>query len=62
MSITKSELLDIINNLPDDIDLDELIYRLYLKKKIELAEKDVEEGRTISNENVVMETEKWFEK
>jgi len=62
MSITKSELLDIINNLPDDIDLDELIYRLYLKKKIELAEKDVEEGRTISHENVVMETEKWFEK
>ncbi len=37
MTITKSELLNMINEMPKDIDIEELIYRLYLKKKIELA-------------------------
>ncbi len=51
MTITKSELLNMINEMPKDIDIEELIYRLYLKKKIELAEEDIVSGRIISNEN-----------
>lgn len=61
LTITKSDLLNMIDKMPDDIDIDELIYSLYLKKKLELAEKDVANGRIKSHENVVMETEKWFD-
>jgi len=37
-SIAKSESLTAIKNLPEEIDLEEPVYRLYQKKKIENAE------------------------
>lgn len=62
MTITKNEILEIIKDLPEEIDIDEIIYRLYLRQKLEGAEKDVREGRVVSHEEVVKETSKWFEK
>lgn len=62
MTITKNEILELIKDLPEEIDIDEIIYRLYLRQKLEGAEKDVREGRVVSHEEVVKETSKWFEK
>jgi predicted transcriptional regulator len=62
MTIAKTTLLEMISRMPDSIDIDDLIYSLYLKKKVELGEKDIEAGRVMTHENVVMETEKWLGK
>ncbi|GFP19806.1 hypothetical protein HKBW3S03_01310 [Candidatus Hakubella thermalkaliphila] len=60
MIIAKRQVLDMIKDLPEQIEVDELIYRLYLRQKLEAAEKDVREGRLVSHEEVVKETSKWF--
>ena len=62
MTIAKQEVLELIKDLPEEVDIDEIIYRLYLRQKLESAEKDVRESRLISHEEVVKETSKWFEK
>ncbi|MFZ3063844.1 MAG: hypothetical protein WA277_00980 [Nitrospirota bacterium] len=62
MTIAKQEVLELIKELPDEVDVDEVIYRLYLRQKLESAEKDVREGRLVSHDEVVKETSKWFKK
>lgn len=62
MTITKHQVLELIRDLPEEVDIDEIMYRLYLRQKLESAEKDVREGRVISHEEVVRETSQWFEK
>ncbi|GBE17412.1 hypothetical protein BMS3Abin15_01257 [bacterium BMS3Abin15] len=62
MTITKQQVLEIVKDLPEEVDIDEIMYRLYLRQKLEAAEKDVREGRVVSHEEVVKETSKWFKK
>jgi hypothetical protein len=62
MMIAKRKVFELIEDLPDELDIDEIMYRLYIRQKLETAEKDVREGRIISHEEVVRETSKWFEK
>ena len=62
MMIAKQQIFELIKDLPDELDIDEIMYRLYVRQKLETAEKDVREGRIISHEEVVRETSKWFEK
>lgn len=62
MTITKKKVLNLLEYLPAKVDIDELIYRLYLRKKTESAEEDIRKGRLISHENVIRETAKWFKK
>lgn len=60
MSIAKQQVINLIKELPEKIDIDELMYRLYLRQKLEAAEEDVRESRLISHEEVAKETSKWF--
>lgn len=60
MIIAKDQVIDMTKDFPDEVDVDEFMYRLYLKEKLETAEEDVREGRVISHEDVVKETSKWF--
>ncbi len=60
--IAKKQVFELLEDLPDELDIDEIMYRLYVRQKLETAEKDVREGRIISHEEVVRETSKWFVK
>ena len=51
MTAIKEEAIKLINNLPDEITWDDLIYEFYVKEKIERGLKDIEEGRTVSLED-----------
>jgi hypothetical protein len=62
MTIAKQQVLDLLQDLPDQVDIEEVIYRLYLRQKLELAEQDVRENRLISHAEVVKETSKWYKK
>lgn len=62
MAIAKQQVFELIEELPEKVDIDELIYRLYLRQKLEDGERDVNEGRVVSHEEVIKETSKWFKK
>ena len=33
MRISKEEMLELVSQLPDEVDIEELIYRLYLRER-----------------------------
>ena len=59
MTITKEEVLELVRQLPEQVDLEELIYRLYLREKLAAAETDIAAGRTLSAEDVRAQAALW---
>jgi hypothetical protein len=57
----KQEILQLLDQLPDDLDPEQLMHELYLKMKLARAEEAVAEGRTVSHEEVIRRTEAWFQ-
>jgi predicted transcriptional regulator len=55
----KQEAIRAIERLPDDVPLDEIVYRLYVLNKIHQGREDIEAGRTLSNEELAREIEAW---
>ncbi|MBF0556699.1 MAG: hypothetical protein HQK96_19455 [Nitrospirae bacterium] len=60
IGITKKKIHEFINDLPEETDIDEVIYRFYLLQKLETAEKDIKENRLVSHEESIRESLKWF--
>ena len=52
MSTTKEEALQLISRLPEEVTWEDIMYRLYVKRKIEAGIKAADEGRTISHDEV----------
>ena len=52
MSIAKEEAKKLIDKLPEHATWDDIMYELYVKKKIAVALKAAEEGQVISHEEV----------
>ena len=59
MTIRKEEVLELIRQFPDEIDLEDLIYRLYLREKLARAEEDIAAGRTLSAEELRRQVAGW---
>jgi len=59
MPAAKQEALEAISQLPDDTDMDEIMYRLYVLDKIRKGRQAAEQGRTISQEDLKREIETW---
>lgn len=60
MRIGKQALRDLIEDLPEEVEIDEVLYRVYLRGKLEEAEEDARAGRVVSHEEVEAETARWF--
>jgi hypothetical protein len=58
--ITKKQLSATIEKLPEKFSIEDLIDKLILLDKIERAEKQSEDGETISETELEREIEKWF--
>ena len=56
----KSDIMEILRDMPEELDIDKLIYTLYVRRKIELAEADVEAGREISHEEFERLSDEWL--
>lgn len=52
MSGVKQEAQKMIDRLPDEISWDDIIYQIYVKKKIERGMKAAQEGRVVAHEDV----------
>jgi predicted transcriptional regulator len=52
MSTAKEEAISLITRLPDVASWDDIIYEIYVRKKIEMGIKAAGEGRVVSHEEV----------
>ncbi len=52
MSILKDEARKIIEDLPENATWDDLMYQLYVKKRVETGLKEIENGETLPHEEV----------
>ena len=59
MNTLKQEALTAISQLPETADVDTMMYRLYVIDKVIKGEKAIEEGETISIEELKREIESW---
>ena len=60
MSAVKTEAMRIIERLPDESDWREVAYRMYVRAKIAQGLADVEAGRVIPHDQVMVEMEEWL--
>jgi predicted transcriptional regulator len=61
MNTAKTEVMAILDRLPDDASFEEIQYRIYVRQKIERGLQDVREGRTITQEEFEQRIEKWLQ-
>ena len=57
----KQEVLEMVSRFPEDFSAEELMYRLYLKTKLDQAEAAVESGDVLTHEEIVQRTQLWFD-
>ena len=51
-SVLKKEVENMLDDLPEDADWDDVMYKIYVRQSIEKGLKDSEAGRTISHEEI----------
>ncbi len=59
VTIAKADVLELVNGLPETIDVEELIYRLYVREKLAAAETDIAAGRSVSMAEARSEATSW---
>ncbi|MBF0471738.1 MAG: hypothetical protein HQL48_10240 [Gammaproteobacteria bacterium] len=59
MQDAKQEALNTINQLPENTNMDEIMYRLYVLDKIRKGQEAVEQGQTITSEELKREIDSW---
>ncbi|MEW8051603.1 MAG: hypothetical protein AB2792_09975 [Candidatus Thiodiazotropha sp.] len=59
MHAVKQEVLETIGKLPEDTDMDEIMYRLYVLDKIRKGQEAIEQGRTLTSEELKREIDSW---
>jgi hypothetical protein len=52
MSTVKTAAREVIDRLPEDADWEELMYRLYVREKIEIGLQQMADGQGIEHEEV----------
>ncbi len=56
----KSRVEQVVATMPDDVDLDSLVDKLYLLRKIEAGEAQIELGQVIPHEEVKRQIAEWL--
>ena len=56
----KEKVIAVLEDLPDEVDVDTLTERLYLLQKIDDAEKEIAAGKGIPHEEVRRRLAKWL--
>lgn len=59
MQAAKQEALNIINQLPDNANIDEIMYQLYVLDKIKKGQEAIEHDQTTSSETLKQEIDAW---
>jgi len=57
---SKSELHELVDTLPDEPSLEDLVYAVYVRRAIERGLADEAAGRLISNEEAMKQIDEWL--
>lgn len=55
----KQEAIEAIERLPDNVPLDEIVYRLFVLNKVHVGLQVIDAGRVIPSEALAAEIEQW---
>ena len=56
----KSEILELLQDQPEDLDIDKVIYTLWFRRKIDAALREADEDEGIPHEEVMREFDEWL--
>ena len=59
MQAVKQEALNTIAQMPEDTDMEAIIYRLYVLENIRKGQEDAAQGKTQSTEEVLRDIQTW---
>ncbi|MCX7110932.1 MAG: hypothetical protein NTX45_12565 [Proteobacteria bacterium] len=59
MQPAKQEAIQTIAKMPEDVDMEEIMYQLYVLEKIRRGREDVAKGRVTTAEELKREIESW---
>jgi len=62
MAGIKDQVIRIIQSLPDDITLDDVMAELYFKLRVDAGLKELDEGKGIPHEEVERRMSRWLTK
>ncbi len=58
-STTKEEAKHVIDLLPNEATMDDIMYALYISTKFQRGEKEIREGRGVDDETARIRLQKW---
>ncbi len=56
----KGEVIRLIQELPDNVTMEDILYKLYVRARIEEGMKELDEGKGISHEEAMESISKWL--
>ncbi len=59
MQAIKQEALNTISRMPEDTDMEEIIYRLFVLENIRKGQKDAAQGKTQTTDKVLKDIQTW---
>jgi predicted transcriptional regulator len=62
MAAIKEQVIKIIQALPEDVTLDDIMAKLYFKLQVDAGLRELDEGKGISQEEVEKRMAKWLTK
>ncbi len=57
----KVRIQELVDTLPQEVDVDELIEKLYLLRRLELAEEELAAGKVLDHDAVEQRFAQWLE-
>lgn len=58
---TRDAVIEMIRRLPEDATVDDIMYELYVRKKITASLEDLDNGKGVPHEQVQGEFARWLE-
>lgn len=56
----KGDVIKLIQELPDNATIEDILYKLYVRARIEEGVKELDEGKGISHEDAMERIAKWL--
>lgn len=55
----KQDVLETLQNLPDNADIEEIMYRLYVLENIRRGQQDAQQGKTTDADQLLRDIQTW---
>ena len=60
MTVVKEQVVEMVERLPDDSTIDDILDEIYFKSQVDAGLKELDEGKVISHEEVERRLSKWI--